>query len=528
MHPTRFFSRLSVRIALIAALAAGSVAGFPGSADAATGAPTGHLDEVTMTGNVITYRGWAADPDSAATVRIVVILDVTPVASSLANAARPDVARVFPAYGSQRGFLGAVRLPAGAHKACFVAGDLGPGSDRTLGCVLENVPAAGGATVGAATSRPFGNLDGVGYAAGAVSVRGWTIDPDTTASLQYDVTINGQSYGSGVAAVARPDVGAAYPKYGSAHGYQLAVPVTLAPGNYEICVVGVNNAAGGNTILPCRLYTVVPTTPPASLGSATVSAAAAAVQSQAISSGAASSASFPASASAAVRIAIASRALLQQATGRSARPRVVAGVPAFTVAGPTAVVDEQAVMGMTQNLGTYPAAKTGGRTGAAHSLEAFANDPLAHSTSAGVGLVGAAPVLPANGVTVHPALPPYRSGYTPLRAEVAIDAALSHLGDPYVYAASGPSTFDCSGLTQWAYASAGINLTHYTGAQAVQGVRVKVNQLLPGDLVLFGSDLHHVGMYIGAGYMLDAPDTGAYVRADKISWFGDFALAVRP
>jgi cell wall-associated NlpC family hydrolase len=46
--------------------------------------------------------------------------------------------------------------------------------------------------------------------------------------------------------------------------------------------------------------------------------------------------------------------------------------------------------------------------------------------------------------------------------------------------------------------------------------------------VLFGSDLHHVGMYLGAGYMLDAPYTGAYVRVDKISSFGDFTLAVRP
>jgi peptidoglycan DL-endopeptidase CwlO len=115
-----------------------------------------------------------------------------------------------------------------------------------------------------------------------------------------------------------------------------------------------------------------------------------------------------------------------------------------------------------------------------------------------------------------------------MRAEVAIDAALAHIGDPYVWAAAGPSTFDCSGLTQWAWAKAGVGLGHYTGSQAVQGVRVAANQLLPGDLVLFGRDLHHVGMYLGAGYMLDAPDTGAYIRVDKISWFGDFSLAVRP
>ena len=530
MRPPRFFSRLSVRIALIAGLAAGTIVGLPGTpADAAGLDPVGYVDAAAMTGNVVNFHGWVADPSSSATVRVVAIVDVTPVASVLANQPRPDVARAFPAFGPSRGFSGALKLPAGRHSLCFVAGDIGPGNDTTLWCATLTVPTmADSGGLGAATARPIGAFDSFGYSAAGLSVRGWTIDPDTTAPMQVDVTVDGQSYGSGLANQSRPDVAAVYTKYGPLHGYQLTVPVTLDPGNYQFCVVGVNNAAGGNTILGCRMWTVLPSTPPASMGLSTVSAAAAAIQAQAIASGAAPASAFPTSASPAVRIAIAARALLQQATGRSSRPPAVAGLPAFVAATTIKPADEQLVMGRTQNLGSYPPAKTGGRTGAAHALEVFANDPLTHASSAGVGLIGAAPVLPPNGVTVNPALPPYPARYTKLRAEVAVDAAISRLGDVYVYAAAGPSTFDCSGLTQWAYASAGISLDHYTGGQAVQGVRVAVSQLLPGDLVFFGSDLHHVGMYIGAGYMIDAPETGDYVRADKISWFGDFTLAVRP
>jgi cell wall-associated NlpC family hydrolase len=137
-------------------------------------------------------------------------------------------------------------------------------------------------------------------------------------------------------------------------------------------------------------------------------------------------------------------------------------------------------------------------------------------------------VLPANGTTVRPSLPAYRTGVVKVRAEIAVGAALKQLGLPYVFAAAGPKTFDCSGLTMWAWAKAGVHLDHFTGTQVHQGRRVKRNQLLPGDLMLFGKDVHHVGMYLGAGYMINAPYTGAYVRIAKISWSGDFSIAVRP
>jgi cell wall-associated NlpC family hydrolase len=146
----------------------------------------------------------------------------------------------------------------------------------------------------------------------------------------------------------------------------------------------------------------------------------------------------------------------------------------------------------------------------------------------GTKVRGTAPFQKPDGKTVHPTMPDYRNGYTPLRAEVAVDAALEQLGSPYVWDAAGPDTFDCSGLTLWSWAHAGVALNHFTGDQVHEGVAVAPNELLPGDLLLFGATLHHVGMYLGAGYMIDAPNTGDYVKVQLVSDDGDFAVAVRP
>lgn len=98
------------------------------------------------------------------------------------------------------------------------------------------------------------------------------------------------------------------------------------------------------------------------------------------------------------------------------------------------------------------------------------------------------------------------------KATGALKAALSKLGRPYVWGADGPSTFDCSGLTLWAYKQVGINLPHYTGSQWNAGTRVSRAELRPGDLVFFHADLHHMGMYIGDGKMVHAPQTGDVVK----------------
>lgn len=112
--------------------------------------------------------------------------------------------------------------------------------------------------------------------------------------------------------------------------------------------------------------------------------------------------------------------------------------------------------------------------------------------------------------------------------ERAVAYAMKKLGCPYVWAASGPNSFDCSGLTMWAYGKVGVSLPHYSGDQYNHGTHVSRSQLAPGDLVFFGSTIHHVGMYIGNGKFIEAPYTGADVRITKLSSRSDYHGACRP
>ncbi|MBG0855973.1 C40 family peptidase [Streptomyces spinoverrucosus] len=104
------------------------------------------------------------------------------------------------------------------------------------------------------------------------------------------------------------------------------------------------------------------------------------------------------------------------------------------------------------------------------------------------------------------------------RASSAYGAAQSKIGSPYVYGASGPSSFDCSGLTSWAFAQAGIQIPRTSQAQANAGTRIySQSDLQVGDLVIFYGDLHHVGFYAGNGQVLHAPRSGTVVRYESIN-----------
>lgn len=108
----------------------------------------------------------------------------------------------------------------------------------------------------------------------------------------------------------------------------------------------------------------------------------------------------------------------------------------------------------------------------------------------------------------------------------ALQAALTRRGDPYVWGAAGPDEFDCSGLVVWAFAQEGITLPHYTGDLWNSGVHIPRNDLEPGDLVFFYPDISHVGIYLGDGLMVDAPDFGLTVRVEPVYW-AFFVGAVR-
>ncbi len=116
--------------------------------------------------------------------------------------------------------------------------------------------------------------------------------------------------------------------------------------------------------------------------------------------------------------------------------------------------------------------------------------------------------------------PPVGSG-----ASGAVAAAESRVGDPYVWGAAGPDSFDCSGLVMWSYAQVGISLPHFSGAQYADTTHIPMSDLEPGDLVFPADPGQHVAMYVGNGMIVQAPYTGADVQVVPLSSF--FVLASR-
>ena len=112
------------------------------------------------------------------------------------------------------------------------------------------------------------------------------------------------------------------------------------------------------------------------------------------------------------------------------------------------------------------------------------------------------------------ALPP-GEGPADSRAAAALAAAESALGKPYVYGATGPGAFDCSGLMYWSWRHAGVVLPRTSQEQAFAGQRIPLSDARPGDLVIYFGDMHHVGMYAGNGMVIHAPYPGARVRFER-------------
>jgi cell wall-associated NlpC family hydrolase len=102
------------------------------------------------------------------------------------------------------------------------------------------------------------------------------------------------------------------------------------------------------------------------------------------------------------------------------------------------------------------------------------------------------------------------------RASTAVAEARRQLGKPYHWGGSGGDSYDCSGLTMWAWRAAGVGLPHYSGAQYSATTHIPLSALQPGDLVFFYSDLSHVGIYVGGGQMIAAPQPGESVKQQAV------------
>ncbi|MCY0938991.1 C40 family peptidase [Streptomyces sp. H34-S4] len=103
------------------------------------------------------------------------------------------------------------------------------------------------------------------------------------------------------------------------------------------------------------------------------------------------------------------------------------------------------------------------------------------------------------------------------RAGAALAAAQTKLGSAYISGHTGPNSFDCSGLTQWAYKQANVSISRVTFTQINDGTRIGRSQLQPGDLVFFYGDLHHVGLYAGNNMVLHASNPRSGVKYESIN-----------
>jgi cell wall-associated NlpC family hydrolase len=163
-------------------------------------------------------------------------------------------------------------------------------------------------------------------------------------------------------------------------------------------------------------------------------------------------------------------------------------------------------------------------SGVGHAVSEVIRTVTGGSTSGG-GAVQS--VTGAIGTIVDSALRlPSRIGGVPLAgvassrsAAIAVRAAATKLGRPYVWGAKGPYAFDCSGLMQWAYKQAGIMIPPNSSAQSRFGTPVSLSDLRPGDMVFYYSPVSHVGMYLGNGKMLHASEPGKPVKVSPVNAF---------
>jgi peptidoglycan DL-endopeptidase RipA len=242
--------------------------------------------------------------------------------------------------------------------------------------------------------------------------------------------------------------------------------------------------------------------------------------------------------------AIVTRLFSEQAAGLLAQRRTAAQAAAFLKAAVVAAVGRQtATVRLAEASRARLAAETAAaRTGAAAS-SSYVIPPAAAAAAVSSSYVippaaVAASVLAGGPSGAAPGVfaPDWASdaGASAAQGDAAAHWALTQLGKPYRWGAAGPGSYDCSGLALEAWARAGVRLLHWTGYQWVSGPHVPLAGLRPGDLVFYAFDIadpatiHHVGIYIGHGLMVDAPYTGSFVRIDSIYAFPGLIGATRP
>ena len=209
---------------------------------------------------------------------------------------------------------------------------------------------------------------------------------------------------------------------------------------------------------------------------------------------------------------------------------------ALKVAIQAAVAREVTFVTVTRGKRNKLASELASVQARASALKAARQAALAAQAAAAAARAAAAAGAAAGGGGSSSQVPAWAwgSGASATQGDIAANWALTQLGKPYQWGGAGPDTYDCSGLTMVAWAHAGVQLAHWTGYQWESGPHVPLDQLRRGDLLFFATNtsdpntIHHVGIYIGNGMMVDAPYTGAFVRIDGMYSPGGLIGAVRP
>jgi hypothetical protein len=207
-------------------------------------APIGTLDSAVASPGAITVSGWSIDPKTAASIAVHVYVDTAGIALT-ANSSRVDVGNAYPGYGNAHGYSATIPAGAGTHTVCaYGINSAAGGTNSLLGCKTVTVP--GGAPIGSLDTATAGN--------GTITVTGWTLDPNTAATIPVDVYV-GAVGGRYTAGLNRPDIAAAYPGYGALHGFSLTI---AAPrGATTVCAYGIDQVGGNNNaLIGCKAVTV--------------------------------------------------------------------------------------------------------------------------------------------------------------------------------------------------------------------------------------------------------------------------------
>lgn len=218
-------------------------------ATATASSPIGVIDAMTATASTISVRGWARDPDSRSPISVHVYVDGKAVRAVTANESRPDIEQSAPGVaGPSHGFSTTIPASSGRHQVCVYGINVGAGSNSTIGCAEVTVQ----------NERPIGVIDAVVADPTGVKVRGWALDPDTSASISVHVYVDGRAVGAVRADGPRADVGRRY-GLGDNHGF--TAEVATAPGRHEVCVYAIDSQGGGNPRIGCSTVTVVNAAP---------------------------------------------------------------------------------------------------------------------------------------------------------------------------------------------------------------------------------------------------------------------------